>query len=118
MTSVGVSNSRARRAGTSVPRCTIRTSRAPSARQRSATPPEWAITIRAAESARVTAGRPSGPSCGDPVHVAAVHRDDERDVEAGAQDGVAGGRRVVGVDEVEREARRSARSASASGGAA
>ena len=49
-------------------------------------------------------------------HIAAVHRDDGRDLRAGAAGRVAGGHGVVGVDEVEGKARPQPRSGPAQGG--
>ena len=60
----------------------------------------------------------AAPVLGDAEHVAAVDADHQRRADPRAADRVAGGRRVVRVDEVEREAPSQARSASASVGAA
>ena len=79
---------------------------APSARQRSATPPrvgdhDPGRGQRARDGREAVAGRPAATPYTSPPCTETTSGTPE----AGAQDGVAGGRRVVGVDEVEREAR-------------
>ena len=104
--------------GRSVPRCTTRVARAPCCAASAAVPALLASTSRA--RANVLARPPARRRRGwrRVEDVAAVDGDDERHVAAArAPDRVAGGHRVVGVDEVEGELARAGGAARCPAGA-
>ena len=104
MAIVGSFGSGAGSGGTSVPRWTTRVFGGAERCARASVPAELASTSRALASARVTAVVAAG-AADDRQHVAAVDGDDERRAGPRAPHGVTGRRGVVGVDEVEGEAR-------------